>query len=178
MNSDWDYFRLAKDGDEKAWNTLFNRYYRYLIKITSLITGSIDAAKDLVQDTFVRIMKAKVKHNEGNFKTYISTVAYRLALREKKHLGRQTDINGMEIHDETVSPLESVIKSERDKYIVRIISSLPDNYKDILVLRFYGEHSYDDIAVITQLPLGTVKSRIFYAVKKCRDKLKAEGIIE
>jgi len=178
MTSDWDYFEKARNGDENAWNLLFNRYYKFLLNISLIITGSIDIAKDLTQETFIRMVKAKVKHKEGSFKSYISTIAYRLALKEKGHLKRNVNLENLNIQDESSSPHELVIKNERDNYIVRIITALPKQQKEILILRLYGEQSYEDIARLMNLPLGTVKSRIFYAVKFCREKLLEKGIIE
>lgn len=178
MTSDWDYFDRARNGDENAWNFLFNRYYKLLLNISLLISGSIDVAKDLTQETFIRMINAKVKHREGSFKTYISTIAYRLALKEKDHLKRNVNLENLNIPDDTSSPHELVIKTERENYIVRTVASLPEHQKEILILRLYGEQSYEDIARLMNLPLGTVKSRIFYAVKFCREKLLEKGIIE
>jgi RNA polymerase sigma-70 factor (ECF subfamily) len=178
MTSDWDYFDRARNGDENSWNLLFNRYYKLLLNICLFITGSIDVAKDLTQESFIRMIKAKVKHREGSFKNYISTIAFRLALKEKDHLKRNINLENLNIPDETSSPHELVIKTEREKYLVRIIESLPEHQKEILILRLYGEESYEDIARLMNLPLGTVKSRIFYAVKFCREKLIEKGIIE
>ena len=178
MTSDWDYFDRARNGDENAWNFLFNRYYRLLLNIGLLITGSIDVAKDLTQETLIRMIKAKVKHREGSFKTYISTIDYRLALKEKGRAKRISSTENLQIIDDTNSPLDLVIRAEKEKYIYNIIVSLPEDQKEILILRLYGEQSYDDIARTMQIPLGTVKSRIFYAVKQCREKLLEKGIIE
>ncbi len=178
MLSDWDYFDRARNGDEIAWKILYNKYYKLLLKITLLITGSIDTAKDLVQETFIRMINIKLKHRDGSFKSYIATTAYRLALKAKEYSKRNNGLDNVEIPDETSSPLETIIKTESDKIIVGLINSLPDNQRDILILRLYGEQSYEEIARLLKLPLGTVKSRIFYAVKLCRKKLTEKGIME
>ncbi len=178
MLSDWDYFDRARNGDEIAWKILYNKYYKLLLKITLLITGSIDTAKDLVQETFIRMINIRLKNRDGSFKSYIATTAYRLALKAKEYSKRNNGLDNVEIPDETSSPLETIIKTESDKIIVGLINSLPDNQRDILILRLYGEQSYEEIARLLKLPLGTVKSRIFYAVKLCRKKLTEKGIME
>ena len=178
MLSDWDYFDRARDGDEIAWKILYNKYYKLLLKITLLITGSIDTAKDLVQETFIKMINVRLKHRDGSFKSYIATTAYRLALKDKEYSKRNNGLDNVEIPDETSSPLEAIIKTESDKIVVGLINSLPDNQRDILILRLYGEQSYEEIARLLKLPLGTVKSRIFYAVKLCRKKLIEKGITE
>jgi RNA polymerase sigma-70 factor (ECF subfamily) len=71
-----------------------------------------------------------------------------------------------------------MVRSERERLVVKAIRSLDDAHRTTLVLRFYGEHSYEEIATLTGAPLGTVKSRLFYAVKQCREWLKTKGVLE
>jgi RNA polymerase sigma-70 factor (ECF subfamily) len=178
MKSDWDYLTAARKGDHKAFEYIYRKYSSSLLAITSLITGSIDSGKDTVQETFMRIMKANISHQEGNFKSYITTIAYRLALKEKSRTAKFRDVDGYDIADEAdTQPINDLMK-DYQREIFSAISSLPEQQKKILILRFYGELSYESIAGIENLPLGTVKSRIFYAVKACREKLKAKGIVE
>jgi RNA polymerase sigma factor (sigma-70 family) len=61
--------------------------------------------------------------------------------------------------------------------VVRAIRMLPDHLRDVLVLRLHGGHSYEEIAEMTGISLGTVKSRIFYAVKSTRNELKNRGVV-
>jgi RNA polymerase sigma-70 factor (ECF subfamily) len=178
MISDWNHLLEARNGDQKAFGFIYKKYNKSLIRMTVLITGSIDAAKDIVQETFVRLLNGRVKHQEGNFKTYVTTIAYRLALKEKSRLQRSRKVNEDEFVDSSSSPIEMQINDENQTYIFQAIISLPEHQRDILVLRFYGEYSYESISEIIQLPLGTVKSRIFYAVKACREKLKEKGVLE
>ena len=178
MISDWNCLERARNGDEEAWRLLFERHNTSLIKFTSLIIGSIDAAKDVTQESFIRLIHSRTKHREGSFKAYLSIIAYRLALKEKKRRQRNHNLDGFETAAETPTPLEAVVEQEQAKQVVRTIRSLPEHQRDILVLRFYGEHSYDAIARITKLPVGTVKSRIFYAVKTCQEKLREKGVLE
>lgn len=177
MNTDWDYLTYAKNGDEKAAEFLFRKYSKPIIKMAALITGSLDSAKDILQETFLRLIYKKVKHREGNFKTYVTTIAYRLALKEKYRTNRSYSINEKDFVNENDSTVKDHSDKETKSTIFSVINSLPLNQREILVLRFYGGHSYEEIARITKLPLGTVKSRIFYAVKACGSKLKLRGVI-
>ena len=177
MISDWDCLERARRGDEDAWRLLFQRYHRVLIKLTLLITGSPEAAGDLAQETFIRLLNSQPKHRDGIFKTYLTTIAYRLALKEKRRRERNRNLHDYELADESPSPLEETVRDEQSKHIARAILTLPDHHRDILVLRFYGDHSYEEIAHITKLPLGTVKSRLFYAVKSCQEVLGKRGVL-
>ena len=178
MNSDWDYLNSAISGDEKACEFIFNKYNKSLIRMTSLITGSLDAAKDIVQETFYRLINSRIKHQQGSFKTYLTTIAFRLALKEKYRTKKSQLIDEYNLMEDSVSLLEDHISKETQKNVFHAIHCLHPDHRDILVLRFYGEHSYEEIADITQIPVGTVKSRIFYAVKACREKLKEKGVLE
>ena len=68
MTDDWQCLDQARGGDETAWRTLFVRYYRTLVRMTSLITGSLDNAEDIAQETFVNLLHAKIQHRNGSFK--------------------------------------------------------------------------------------------------------------
>jgi RNA polymerase sigma-70 factor (ECF subfamily) len=178
MTSDWDCLQNARDGDEASWQQLVSRHHSRLVTMTFLITGSMAAAKDIAQETFVRLFRRAPKHTSGSFSSYMSTIAYRLALKERKRGHRNRDIEHITLPDGDPGPLDRILKKERDQHIWAIIQSLEEHHRNILVLRFYGAHSYNDIATITNIPVGTVKSRIFHAVKACRTGLREKGIIE
>ncbi len=178
MNPDWENLFAARKGNQKAFDLIYEKYSGRLLSMAVLIIGSLDLAKDVVQETFIRLLNAKVKDSDGNLKSYISTITYRLALKEKYRRGKLRDIDNFEFSDNSLSPLNNQIEREDQINIFNAITSLPEDQKNILILRFYGGLSYEEIAAVEKLPLGTVKSRIFYAVKAVRDKLKAMGVLE
>lgn len=178
MTDDWHCLDLACEGDEMAWRVLFHRYYPLLVRMASCITGSRDTAHDLAQETFVRLLRARIKYRSGSFRAYLTTIAFRLALKERKRQSSKHELETLPQADGSPSPLELAIQNETDSLIFRAIQSLPGEQREILALRFFGEHSYEEIADITGVPVGTVKSRIFYAVKSCREKLKEQGVFQ
>jgi RNA polymerase sigma-70 factor (ECF subfamily) len=178
MTSDWEYLLKAKKGDDRSAEHIFNKYYKSLLRMTALITGSLDSAKDVVQETFIRLIKKRIKHQDGSFKTYITTIAYRLALKEKYRKSKNTHFLSHVLGDRQISPYEQQIEIETQEHVFKAIQSLQKEKKEILVLKFYGKHSYEEISDITGIPIGTVKSRLFYAVKECGKKLKKQGMIE
>ena len=173
LNTDWEILESAKAGRQTAWHLLINKYQPGLLKFAAMITGSPDSAADILQETFIRLYKTPVKHHQGSFKSYVTTIAYRLALQVKRKSSRLFSLEEKDFTDESPTPLQSVIKSDRDRTIMRIIDSLEPDHRDILLLRFYGNYTYEEIAEIMGIPLGTVKSRIFYAVKKCRVQMRS-----
>jgi RNA polymerase sigma-70 factor, ECF subfamily len=176
VTDDWQFLELARGGDEKAWRDLFERHYPPLVRMTSCITGSIETGQDLAQESFVRLLHVRIRHHEGTFKSFLSTIAYRLALKERHRLSLYRRPDALLIADESPSPLELAIRDDTDRIIFRAILSLSSEHREILTLRYIGGHTYDEIARITEVPIGTVKSRIFYAVKICREMLKERGV--
>jgi RNA polymerase sigma-70 factor (ECF subfamily) len=144
--------------------------------MTAMITGSPDAARDCVQETFVRLLTSAASDRGTSLRAYLSTIAYRLALKEQQRWYRHAPGVTAETVSTDPSPLELVITDDTQREVTRILLSLPDQHREVLSLRFYGEHSYEEIARITGVPLGTVKSRIFNAVKSVRALMKKRGI--
>jgi RNA polymerase sigma-70 factor (ECF subfamily) len=146
--------------------------------MTSFITGSLDSAEDIAQEAFVNLLHVEIRHRNGSFKSFLTTIAYRLALKERKRQNAERKPNAVFIADDSPSSLEKAIRDETDRMIVRAIQSLSIEHREILTLRYFGEHSYEEIAEIAEIPIGTVKSRIFYAIKICQEKLKEQGVFK
>ncbi|MFQ6104114.1 MAG: RNA polymerase sigma factor [Candidatus Glassbacteria bacterium] len=180
MSSDWEWFERAKGGDESAWRELVGRYAPGLTRMTFLITCSMATAQDLVQETFLELFRKGPRHKRGSFKAYLTTIAYHLALKEKKRLWLKPghSLDHVNTADRATTPLDGVLSKERDRVIAEVIMSLDSHHRDILIMRFYGDQTYEEIAQKTDLPIGTVKSRLFYAVKYCRERLRGKGILE
>lgn len=178
MSSDWELWDGARRGDESAWRALIGRHHSRLLSLALLITGSATAAQDVAQEALTRVLELEVTHRRGSVGGLLSTIAYRLALKERERSNRHTTIVGHDPPESAPSALENLLARERDRHITAVIQSLDSEHRDTLVLRFYGGHSYQEIANLTETPLGTVKSRLFYAVKECRKKLREKGILE
>jgi len=178
LTTDWERLDRASGGDEKAWGELVARHAPGLTRMAFLITGSEAEAGDLVQESFMDLVRREPGHRRGNLFAYLSTAVYHRALKHKKRAGRKRHLDAETLEDDKASPLDEVLAGERDRAIARVIRALDENHRDILVLRFYGGHSYKRIAEMTGIPLGTAKSRMFHAVKSCRNRLKEKGWLE
>ena len=178
MKPEWENFIRAQKGDSDAWRASLERHQPRLTALALFITGSAATANDVVQETFVRALEAKIKRTTGTVMGYLATIAYRLALKEAKRVRRNVRLNELVLVDYSHNPLESILANERDRLVVQAVRALNPDQRDVLVLRFYGGHSYEEIADILQIPLGTVKSRIFHAVKNCREILRQKGALK
>jgi RNA polymerase sigma-70 factor (ECF subfamily) len=178
VKPDWECFARARQGDETAWRALVARHQPRLAALAFFITRSIDAADDVVQETFVRALGARVSHSDGTVQGFLSTIAYRLALKEAQQTRRTVNLDTLDLPDDAQNALGSVLANERDCLVVEAIESLDAEHRDVLILRFYGDCSYAEIAGLLAAPLGTVKSRIFYAVRSCRETLRKKGVFD
>ncbi len=176
MTDDWSRLDRARAGDEAAWQSLFEEYYPALVRMALIITGSVENARDIAQESFVSLLRANIRHRDGTLKSYISIIAYRLALKERARLHNRGKLDAVALIDESPSVLERAVKDETDRLILSALGDLDIEQREVLTLRFYGGHSYAEIAQILGIPIGTVKSRIFYAIKTCRQRLKLQGV--
>jgi len=155
-----------------------NYLYRFL--------NDYEEAVDLSQETFVRLYFAIDRyHTDYAFSTYIYRIATNLAISELRRRKRrkllsltglfQNEIDeGIEFQpaDERSLPDKDLIDGERSRQIEKAIAALPDKYRAPIVLREIEDKSYDEIAAILGLGLGTTKSRINRARGLLKEKLR------
>lgn len=178
MNSEWGCFIRAQRGDEMAWRMLIAQYRTRLTTLALFITGSASAAEDVAQETFVRAISTNVRRFTGTVSGFLGTIAYRLALKEARRERQSVELNELALADAQNNPLEELLSDERTRAIAAVIDALDDKHRDVLVLRLYGGCSYEEIADLLQIAVGTAKSRMFNATRACREGLKKKGITE
>jgi RNA polymerase sigma-70 factor (ECF subfamily) len=184
--SDHQLIEATKQGDEAAFAEIVNRYRNPLTNYLFRMLNDYEEAIDLAQETFVRVYFAIERyHTDYAFSTYIYRIATNLAISEIRKKRRrkllsltsffQSDDNeAQEFHppDDKSLPDENLVETERRRTIEKAIATLPDKYRAPIVLREIQELSYEEIAQILGLGLGTTKSRISRARALLREKLK------
>ncbi len=183
--SDHQLIEATKKGDEAAFAEIVNRYRNPLTNYIFRMLNDYEEAVDLAQETFVRVYFAIERyHTDYAFSTYIYRIATNLAISEirKKRRRKLLSLTGFfqseegeaqEFHppDTRSLPDEDLVEDERSRTIRKAIAALPDKYRAPIVLREIQELSYEEIAQILGLGLGTTKSRISRARALLRDKL-------
>ena len=183
--SDHELIDAAKAGDEAAYAEVIARYKNPITNFLYRYLNDYEEAVDLAQETFVRVYFALDRyHTKYAFSTYIYRIAANLAISELRRRkrrsvlsltgffqaedGRETDFQPP---DHRPLADSNVIDAERDRVIAKAIASLPPKYRLPVVLRDIEGRSYDEVAEILQLGLGTTKSRISRARGMLREKL-------
>ncbi len=181
---DSELIKKAKQGNHGAFNILMSKYYpRVYASIFSFIKSKEDS-EDLSQQTFIKVWQQLDSfRGDSAFFTWVYRIAINLAKNFVTSSGFKkqkinTSIEDTEIDISSFNDIEStVIHDESLEEINDYIDTLPESLKTAFVLREVEGKSYEDIAMITQTPIGTVRSRIFRARESIVEFIEKEIII-
>ncbi len=170
--------RRAQRGDERAWRDLIERYQGAVHALVwRLLAGRArHRAEDLVQETFVRVLRALPKFDPAgpaSLSTWILTIVTRLVLNEL----RRPDMQALD--GEPLGAERTDRDAERARLAAAIaagVAELPEGQRAVLVLREYHDLDYAEIADVLELDVGTVKSRLARACSAMREYLIAAGV--
>ncbi len=184
--SDHALIEATKNGDEAAFASIVGRYKSPITNYLYRFLNDYEEAVDLTQETFVRVYFAIDRyHTEYAFSTYIYRIATNLAISELRKRKRRTilSLTGLfqseddeqaefQPPDNRNRPDENLVENERNRVIAKAIATLPAKYRVPIILRDVEGKSYDEVAEILELGLGTTKSRISRARGLLKEKLK------
>lgn len=174
----------ALQGDQKAYAELMERYHGPLYNLLYKMVRSKEETEDLVQEAFMKAFASLASFNEEfAFSTWLYKIAINNTidhLRKKKLRTYSLDkpIQSKEgelkreFPDLQSSTDHDLLSTEKSRLIAGAIAELPEKYRKVILLRHSDELSYEEIAEITKVPLGTVKARIFRAREILKRKLK------
>jgi len=180
--SDERLVELSLDGDESAFGILVRRYQRRLTAFLSQLVGDMELARELSQEAFVRAWSALERFNpKYRFSTWLFRIAHNLGidqLRKRRLLTTplfRTDSEGDEVEvvipDLDKDPLGHLENRELASELREVIEGLRPEYRELVLLRHFGGLSYQEIADFTEMPLGTVKNKLFRAHSVLRKAL-------
>ncbi len=184
--SDHELIEATKAGDQDAYAEIVTRYRNPITNFLYRFLNDYEEAVDLAQETFVRVYFAIDRyHTQFAFSTYIYRIATNLAISEIRRRKRRKlmSLTGLfqseedsEVEfqpaDERILQDEELVEDERSRTIARAIAALPEKYRVPIILRDVEGKSYDEVAEIMGLGLGTTKSRISRARGLLKDKLQ------
>jgi RNA polymerase sigma-70 factor (ECF subfamily) len=152
-------------GDESAFEALYRRYRDWVLGLARRVAGNDDDALDVLQETFVYLL-GKVPHLrlEARLTTFLYPVVRHLAIAAAKRRRRHAAGGGEDLAESRASAPESGTSE-----LEVVLASLSDAHREIVLLRFVDDLSLEEIAEIQGIPIGTVKSRLHYAIGQLRD---------
>lgn len=170
----------ALQGDRQAFTELVERNQERLFASMLQITGSPEEAEEVVQEAFIRVfMKLDTFQQNSQFFTWLYRIAFNSALTRRRRkrarvsLDYCRDNNGLEISDDVAGVDEPLLRRERVDMVREALATLSDEHQAILVLREMEDHSYEDIAEILEISIGTVRSRLSRARRQLKLALEA-----
>lgn len=166
-----DLMRRIGQGDAQAFEQLYELYKKPIANLLYRLCFDRVLVDDLLQEVFVRIWRAA-----GNFRgqsrvsTFIFRVAYNVYINEaRKHKEKV----GEELHREThEQPHDDLVRDELQAKVREALQQLPEHERVVLIMSEYNGLKYQEIAEVLDIPVGTVKSRIFSALNRLRDHLR------
>ena len=180
---------LIKDalaGKQSAYEALLKRYKNGIYSMIYQMIRNREETEDLVQETFIKAFNSLENYNKNYaFSTWLYKIAFNHcidAIRKKKLKTLPLDKpiklrNGEVFHqvsDESQTPEADFLFTEKRKQIQKAIDNLPEKYRITIILRHKEERSYEEISQILNIPIGTVKARIFRAREILKKKLQEE----
>ncbi len=181
------FLEKLKAGDPLAFDQLVTRYSADIYGLLVKMTEDLEEAKDLTQETFLRALR-----NIGSFRgeADIKTWLFRIAINESRNRHRwwkrrrrdvtvslEAESEVLGLNERIASPTSedpemAAINHERGRALQKALAELPQNYREVVILRDIEGLTYEEIAGALQTNVGTVKSRIARGREELRRKLK------
>lgn len=167
----------AQQGDRNAFGELVSRYYPGVVRVVYRLCGDTGLAEDMAQEAFLR---GWVNLSSFRPQSSLRNWLYRIAVNATLDVLRRRPEEALEdeaaqmVPDQEAGPEATLIEKERVALLQQAMRSLPEAARSVLVLREYGGLSYQEIANVLEVPVGTVMSRLNYARNRLRELLKGD----
>jgi RNA polymerase sigma-70 factor (ECF subfamily) len=170
------WVRRAQAGDAQAFERLVMAHQHFVFNLALRVLADPHEAEDVAQDAFVRAWSALPRfRGQSKFSTWLyritTNLCYNRLPRLRRELNALVDDDLAEVPDDrqTDAPEAQVEDARRQAFLQQALADLPTGQRLLLSLRFQQALSYEDIATVTGLPLGTVKTGLFRARARLRD---------
>ncbi|MBP6447105.1 MAG: sigma-70 family RNA polymerase sigma factor [Saprospiraceae bacterium] len=174
-------------GNQSAFEVLLNRYKDKIYTSIYLFVKDTELAEDIFQDVFIKIidtLKKEKYNNEGKFLQWAMRIAYNMCVDHFRKSKRMSKISNTETFD-IFSVLEckddhmekSIIKSQVHTKIRDLIDQLPDEQREVVILRHYADMSFKEISMMTRVSINTSLGRMRYALINLRKMVTEEEMV-
>ncbi|MBI2825614.1 MAG: sigma-70 family RNA polymerase sigma factor [Planctomycetia bacterium] len=179
--SDHELMRRCRNGDAWAFEALVRRWQAPVGRMVSHLLGPAAEVDDLCQEVFVRILRARERYRPSHsFSTWLYRITLNVA-RDSRRRQERRPSQSLVSHDArspAPTPAEALARDELADTVAAAVAALPDELREVLVLKHFGRLSFSEVALATGLPLSTAKSRVQAALKQLRGELRRRGITD
>lgn len=169
--TDAELVARCRSGDRQAWDTIVRYRHARIYGLAYRFTGRADEAEDLTQEVFLKVYRTLhlYRSESGGLETWIVRVARNHFIDHyRKYKVEKTRTTPLEDHFDLAAspttrietPAEALDRKEAGDRVHRLLQKLPEDQREAVVLRDLEELTYEEIADLLKLPIGTVKSRI------------------
>jgi RNA polymerase sigma-70 factor (ECF subfamily) len=183
--TDGELIETAIRGGEDSFEELVRRYQRPITGYIYRMLNNYDASLDVTQEVFIKVYNSLERYSsEYKFSTWLYRIAHNAAIdyMRRNSVNQQSleteNADGtyqLQIESAQPNPEQERERSELRTEIETVVKCLPQVYRELILLRHAQDLSYDEIAEITNLPLGTVKNRLFRAREMMREIFVERG---
>lgn len=185
--SDQELLALYQDGDEKSFEILLHRYKSKVYTSIYLFTKDRALSEDIFQEVFIKIVdtlrRGKYNH-EGKFVQWAMRIAYNLCVdyhrrnKRRQHISPSEDFDIFEVlkvDNETAD--SGIIRSELHNRVRVLVDALPEEQREVVILRHYADMSFKEIAALTRVSINTALGRMRYALINIRKMMAEKDLV-
>lgn len=168
----------AQQGDSAAFEALVNTHAQYVYNLALRVVRNPAEAEDLAQEAFLRAWKSlPTFRQEAQFSTWLYRIVTNLCFNRLPRLKKELQAlpleeGAVDLPDHRQNVETGLLSREMKTHLHRAIDNLPEGYRLLITLRHLQNMSYTDIAQVTGMPLGTVKTGIFRARNLLREVIQ------
>ncbi|UCG59078.1 MAG: sigma-70 family RNA polymerase sigma factor [Phycisphaerales bacterium] len=185
-NTDESLIEAHRRGETAAFDQLVRRYGDHLLGYLIRMSGSRDQAEDLFQETFKRVHEKAHTYRGGSFKSWLFTIATRAAIDNLRRRKRQSilsldqnldcdgdgqELGAVAVADSSNNPAQVAVKTEQKAQVRQAVELLPAKQRATLVLAYFQELSYREVADVLGCSVGTVKTQMSRALQTLARRL-------
>jgi len=187
MTSDYELIQRFIKGEQSCFDQLIHRHKNKVFAYISLYIRDQALAEDLFQDTFMKVIqsvKAGKYYDNGKFLSWVMRIAHNLIIDHFRRIKQMNTIsndnyesdifNSKKLADATVE--DDIIKRQIQKDVRKMISMLPEDQREVVILRHYAGMSFKEIAVLTDVSINTALGRMRYALINMRKMMEEKKI--
>lgn len=187
MISDYELIERFVKGEQSCFEHLIHRHKNKVFAYISLYIHDQALAEDLFQDTFLKVIqsvKAGKYYDNGKFISWVMRIAHNLIIDHFRRVKQMNTIsnddyesdlfNSKKLAEDNIE--DNIVKNQIHKDIRKLISQLPDDQREVVILRHYSDMSFKEIADITGVSINTALGRMRYALINIRKMMEEKKI--
>ena len=185
--TDHELVQLYEEGNDSAFDILLERHQAYIYSYILFLVKDNDAANDFFQDTFQRAIVAIRSHKyqtNGKFSAWLTRIAHNLVIDKSRESETNYTVREDQVKPKALNSLrlseatheEKMIDSQRRESIRRLLDYLPEPQREVILMRFYDDLSFKEIANLTGVSINTALGRMHYALINLRKLIKEKQL--